>query len=324
MQAGEWWADAPGLDTIYFGGGTPSHLDPEALAVIVAGLRARRPVSPEAEVTLEANPDDVTLAAAEAWRGAGINRVSLGVQSFEPAVLAWMHRTHTAAQAREAVGILRAAGIGNISLDLIYALPAGLNREWQRDLDEAFALAPDHLSCYGLTVEPRTPLARWAARGEAAPVDEGRYASEFLLFHEALVARGWDHYEVSNAARPGRRAVHNRGYWSGVPFLGLGPSAHSSARGERWWNRREYAAWQAAIREGGDAVEGRERLTESQLRIEALYLGLRTSDGVAAAIVPEEVRSRWQGAGWAAVREGRLRLSSEGWLRLDALVAEAA
>lgn len=324
LQAGPWWADAPQLDTIYFGGGTPSHLAPEALADILAGLRSSRPVAPTAEITLEANPDDVTHGAAEAWRAAGVNRVSLGVQSFEPAVLDWMHRTHGAEQAREAVGILRAAGIDNLSLDLIYALPPHLSRDWRRDLDAAFALEPDHLSCYGLAVEPQTPLARWTMRGEALPVDEGRYAEEFLTFHEALLARGWDHYEVSNAARPGRRAVHNRGYWTGAPFLGLGPSAHSAARGERWWNLREYAAWEVALRQGLPPVAGRERLAESQRRIEALYLGLRTSEGVPMDLVPEAVRHRWVAAGWAAVQERHLRLSAEGWLRLDALVAEAA
>jgi len=318
------WADAPALDTIYLGGGTPSHLAPEALAAILAGLRASRPVTPSAEVTLEANPDDVTREAAETWRAAGINRISLGVQSFDPTVLTWMHRTHTATQAREAVGLLRAAGFDNLSLDLIYALPPHLPRDWGRDLDAAFALEPDHLSCYGLTVEPHTPLSRWTTRGEALPADESRYAEEFLLFHQALEMRGWDHYEVSNAARPGRRAIHNGGYWSGAAFLGLGPSAHSAARGERWWNLREYAAWEVAIREGRDPVAGRERLTERQRRIEALYLGLRTSDGVSPDLVPAASRRRWEEAGWASVQSRRLRLSPEGWLRLDALVGEAA
>ena len=272
---------SPELDTVYFGGGTPSHLDPAALAAILDGLRADRRLSPSAEVTLEANPDDVTEAAAAAWRESGIGRVSLGVQSFSPAVLTWMHRTHTAQQALTRCEILRAVGFADISLDLIYGLPAELGRDWAADLDQAFALGPDHLSCYGLTVEAHTP---------ARPLDRARpgrrrwtksqYADEFLRLSGTLAELGWEHYEVSNAARPGHRARHNSGYWSGAPYLGLGPSAHSGAGAERRWNIREYAAWDAAVREGRDPVAGRERLDPAQRRLEALYLGLRTSAGV--------------------------------------------
>jgi oxygen-independent coproporphyrinogen-3 oxidase len=318
------WADSPDLDTIYLGGGTPSHLDPAALATVLDGLRADRRLSPAAEVTIEANPDDVTEAAAEAWRGAGIGRVSLGVQSFSPAVLTWMHRTHTAQQAHEAVQTLRGVGFADISLDLIYGLPAALKRDWAADLDQAFALGPDHLSCYGLTVEAHTPLGHWTARGKTAPVDETQYADEFLRLSATLARHRWEHYEVSNAARPGHRARHNSGYWNGVPFLGLGPSAHSGAGVERRWNIREYAAWDAAIRDGRDPVAGRERLDPEQRRLEALYLGLRTSGGVPRDLVPAAAQERWVTAGWATGSEGRLWLSAEGWLRLDALVAEAA
>ena len=155
-------------------------------------------------------------------------------------------------------------------------------------------------------------------------MDEGQCADEFLRLSGALAERGWEHYEVSNAARPGHRARHNSGYWTGAAYLGLGPSAHSSTGGERRWNIREYAAWDAAVREGRDTIAGRESLTESQRRLEALYLGLRTSAGVPPALVSTAVRERWVGAGWAGESDGRLRLSPEGWLRLDALVADAA
>jgi len=324
MQALVAWTDDPELDTIYLGGGTPSHLDPAALGTILGGIRALRRVRPGAEITLEANPDDVTPAAAEAWRAAGIGRLSLGVQSFSPGVLEWMHRTHTAEQARAAVRTLRSAGFADLSLDLIYGLPAGLGRSWEDDLEEAFALEPDHLSCYGLTVEAHTPLGRWTASGRAAPVDERQYAEEFLQLSGALASRGWDHYEVSNAARPGRRARHNSGYWEQASYLGLGPSAHSAFGGERWWNIREYAAWDAAVQRGADPVAGRERLDQAQQRLESLYLGLRTTTGAPVELVADEVRARWRAAGWAAESGGFLRLSTEGWLRLDALVAEAA
>ncbi len=324
VQGDAGWNDSPWLDTVYFGGGTPSRLDPAALAAILAGVTAERPLAPGAEVTIEANPDDVTAESAAAWRAAGIGRVSLGVQSFSPAVLEWMHRAHTAQQAREAVRILRRVGFADLSLDLIYGLPAELRRDWQADLDQAFALEPDHLSCYGLTVEAHTPLGHWTARGQATAVDEVQYAEEFLRLSDALKERGWEHYEVSNAARPGHRARHNSGYWTGAAYLGLGPSAHSGVDGERRWNIREYAAWDAALREGRDTIAGRERLTASQRRLEALYLGLRTSAGVPADLLPAEVRDRWVRAGWGVEADGRLRLSPEGWLRLDALVADAA
>lgn len=318
------WDSSPALDTVYLGGGTPSRLDPAAVAALLEGLQRDRAMAPGAEITLEANPDDVTPAAAVAWRRAGVNRVSLGVQSFDAGVLAWMHRTHTAEQARAAVGTLRDAGFENLSLDLIYALPVPPGRDWAADLESALALEPDHLSCYGLSVEPRTPLGRWTERGESPRVDESRYAADFLAFHGALVERGWDHYEVSNAARPGMRARHNAGYWTGAPYIGLGPSAHSATGGERRWNLREYTAWRAAIQAGESPVEGRERLDPSQRRLEALYLGLRTAEGVERALIPAQVLSRWESAGWARTHEGRTRLTAEGWLRLDALVGDAA
>jgi oxygen-independent coproporphyrinogen-3 oxidase len=318
------WAESPNLDTVYFGGGTPSRLEPAALATILDGLRAERPLAANAEITIEANPDDVTPTAAAAWRATGIARVSLGVQTFASHVLEWMHRTHSVEQARTAVKTLRAAGFDDLSLDLIYGLPAELDRDWTADLDAAFALEPDHLSCYGLTIEAHTPLGHWAARGQATPVDESRYAEEFLQLSQALSGRGWEHYEVSNAARPGHRARHNSGYWSGTPYLGLGPSAHASTGGERRWNIREYAAWDAALRQGEPTVAGSEVLTADQRRIEALYLGLRTSAGVPLELVPAAVYARWSASGWATVGEGCLRLTPEGWLRLDALVAAAA
>jgi oxygen-independent coproporphyrinogen-3 oxidase len=324
VQSDPGWDGSPQLDTVYFGGGTPSHLEPSALSSILDGFLADRELAPRAEVTLEANPDDVTPAAAERWRAAGFARISLGVQSFAGEVLSWMHRTHTAGQARDAVGILRAAGFADLSLDLIYGLPAELGRDWEADLEQAFALQPDHLSCYGLTVEAHTPLGHWTARGQTTAVDEGQYAQEFLRLSEALQARGWEHYEVSNAARPGHRARHNSGYWNGAPYLGLGPSAHSGTGGERRWNIREYAAWEVAIGEGRDTVTGRERLTESQRRLEALYLGLRTSTGIPAELVAAEVWERWVSAGWALTEGGQIRLTAEGWLRLDALVAAAS
>lgn len=316
----EWGAPAR-LETIYFGGGTPSRLDPEAIADLVAAFREEGHLVAGGEVTLEANPDDVTPPAARAWLAAGINRISLGVQSFDPAVLRWMHRTHTAEQAGTACARLRDAGLRNLSLDLIYGIPEALGRQWEADLTGALALEPEHLSLYALTVEPRTPLGRWTSRGEVVPAEDERVATEFLLAHRRLGQAGFHHYEVSNAAREGFEARHNAGYWRREPFLGLGPSAHSATGRTRAWNLREWEAYAQATSAGEDPREADEGLSDTQLRLEECYLGLRTSAGLPASGLPGDHVARWRGEGWAVEREGRVALTAEGWLRLDALVA---
>ena len=318
------WDVSPEVQTIYFGGGTPSRVTPASIARILAQVGADRPITADAEITLEANPDDVTFAAATSWRAAGVNRVSLGVQSFDPAVLEWMHRTHTTGQVPLAVEALRASGIEDLSLDLIFGLPAALGRDWDLDLERAFALAPEHLSLYGLTVEAHTPLGHWTDRGEVMPVDEDSYAAEFLLAHRALGAHGYEHYEISNAGRPGYRARHNSAYWRRAPFVGLGPAAHSGMGNERRWNVREWAAYQRLTAAGKSPLEGREFLDNAAVTLEELYLGLRTSEGLALHQVPGPVTSQWERAGWATEGAGRVRLTAEGWLRLDALVPSIA
>jgi oxygen-independent coproporphyrinogen-3 oxidase len=232
-----------------------------------------------------------------------------------------MHRTHTARQASEAVDILRAAGVADVSLDLIFGVPAVLRRDWTADLDRAFALAPDHLSLYGLTVENHTPLGHWTARGEVPPVDDERYATEFLGSAAALRARGYEHYEVSNAARPGHRSRHNSAYWLRRSYLGIGPSAHSGWGSERQWNIREWSQYQRAIGDGASPVAGHERLNADGVELEDLYLGLRTREGVPMERIPLDARGRWLDHGWATERAGRIGLTPEGWLRLDALVS---
>jgi len=318
------WQRSPEVQTLYFGGGTPSRLDPGGIADVVDAIRAARPVAAGAEVTLEANPEDVTPAVAKAWRDAGVNRVSLGVQSFDPKVLVWMHRTHSAEQVAPALDAVRAAGIDAVSLDLIFGLPSALGRDWERDLSLAFALAPDHLSLYGLTVEAHTPLGRWAERGEVIPVDDERYAAEFLAADRSLGEHGFEHYEVSNAARPGRRARHNSAYWLRAPFIGLGPSAHSGFSRTRQWNLRDWSAYERASATGQTVVAGTEELSDGAVELEEVYLGLRTSEGVPSALLPADTVEAWTRAGWAQSNsDRRVRLTPEGWLRLDALVASA-
>jgi oxygen-independent coproporphyrinogen-3 oxidase len=277
--------------------------------------------SPDAlEVTLEANPEDVTPENARAWRHAGVNRVSLGAQSFDDRVLVWMHRSHDAARIGAAVHALRGAGIDNISLDLIFALPAELQRDWGRDLDLALALLPSHLSLYGLTVEDRTPLARWISRGAASPPDDERYAAEYLLAHERLAAAGYHFYEVSNAARDSHRSRHNSAYWSGQSYVGLGPAAHSFDGHARRWNLSAWEAYRRAVQAGRSPIESEEVLTHEQRELERLYLSLRTDEGVSESEYPTNRLSDALSAGWVEVRGGRVRCSAEGWLRLDALV----
>jgi putative oxygen-independent coproporphyrinogen III oxidase len=315
------WQDFPNISSIYFGGGTPSRISADAVYRLVDQIGADRHICGDAEITLEANPDDVTPAAAATWRAAGVNRISLGVQSFDPRVLAWMHRVHTAEQIFRAVEAVRRAGIADLSVDLIFGLPRALQRDWTGDLNQAFSLEPEHVSLYGLTVEAHTPLGRWTARGEVTPVDEQSYAEEFLAAHSALTASGYDHYEVSNAAQPGHRARHNSAYWQRAPFIGLGPAAHSGLGRERRWNVRDWAAYERMIAAGRSPADGRELLDDTAVALEELYLGLRTTDGLAEERVPSAVRHRWEAEGWALPGTGRVRLSAEGWLRLDPLVA---
>lgn len=318
FPAGDAWT----LDTLYFGGGTPSRLGP-ALADAVAVVRRRATLAAGAEVTVEANPDDVTPPAVRAWHDAGVNRVSLGSQSFDDAVLRWMHRTHDAATVGRAVDTLRAGGIENVSLDLIFALPAEVERDWERDVAAALALEPEHLSLYGLTIEPATPLGRWSQRGSVHEAPEERYESEFLHAHRAAREAGLQHYEVSNFGRPGRHSRHNSAYWSGAPYVGLGPSAHGFVGDERRWNVAAYAAWQARVDGGDDPLAGSERLTLENRTAEAVYLGLRTRGGLEMRGAEIAHVAPWVEAGWGVIgNDGRLTLTPEGWLRLDALAAD--
>jgi oxygen-independent coproporphyrinogen-3 oxidase len=317
------WDQSPQVETIYLGGGTPSRLTVDAVAALVEMIGRDRPIKAGAEITLEANPDDVTLESAAGWRAAGVNRISLGVQSFDPGVLAWMHRTHTAEQVPAAVAALRQAEIENLSLDLIFGLPAELGRNWSRDLALALELQPEHLSLYGLTVEPHTPLGHWTERGAVGPVDEERYALEFLQAHHAITARGYDHYEVSNAARAGYRARHNSAYWQRAPFVGLGPAAHSGFGHERRWNVRDWSKYRRAVAAGLSPLDTREVLDREAMELEQLYLGLRTSQGIDPERLPPEHTRAWEAAGWAEVAPDRVTLTPEGWLRLDALVASS-
>jgi oxygen-independent coproporphyrinogen-3 oxidase len=261
-----------------------------------------------------------------------VERVSLGVQSFDDATLAWMHRVHDAARAERAVGELREAGITNLSLDLIFALPLEVSsRSWESDVARALALDPPHVSLYGLTIEQQTPLGRAHARGALSEAAEERYEEDFLHAHTTMTAAGLEHYEVSNFGRPGFRSRHNSAYWRLVPYAGLGPGAHelrvAGDRYRRRWNDGAYASWARTLQGGGDPLAGEELLSEENRIAEEVYLGLRTSEGLELRDAERERVAPWVTAGWGAVIRDRtgvpvLRLTPLGWLRLDTLAAD--
>lgn len=315
------------LKTVYLGGGTPSKLGGAGISRLLHKIAALADVDNlstsggNREITIEANPEDVTPEAAALWAESGVNRVSLGVQSFDPDVLSWMHRGHGPDAPGRAVETLRAAGIDDISVDLIFALPGSVRRDWSRDLASALALRPTHLSLYGLTVESHTPLGRWTARGEVVEAPEDRYADEFMEAHRQLTEAGFEHYEVSNYGLPGRQARHNSAYWTGAPYLGLGPSAHGFDGATRRWNASAYVEWQNRLVRGEDPREGAELLTASDTSSEAVYLGLRTSNGLAVHENEMTTVTPWVEAGWGVLSQGQLRLTAQGWLRLDSIAA---
>ncbi|HET7613445.1 MAG TPA: radical SAM family heme chaperone HemW [Gemmatimonadaceae bacterium] len=316
------------FETVYFGGGTPSRLGAGGIRAALAAVRDHAFIARNAEITLEANPDDISDTSAAEFHRAGINRVSLGAQSFDDAALKWMHRVHDSTQIGMSVQSLRSAGIDNISLDLIFSLPPQIGRSWEYDLARAVDLEPTHISLYGLTVEPKTPIYRWASRGVIVQGTEETYEREFLTAHDMMTAAGFDHYEVSNFARPGMSSRHNSAYWTAEPYVGIGPSAHSFDGSTRRWNVPAYSAWIRRLASGGSAIEGAESLTAENRSFEEVYLGLRTRHGLAiSAEEMNRVRS-WESAGWAVVDDPlenpRVRLTPTGWLRLDSLASDLA
>lgn len=311
-RAGEIAALGP-VDTIYFGGGTPSVLADADLEALLAALAEHFDLAADTVVFFEANPEDVDAQRLAAWRALGVRVLTLGVQALDDASLRFLGRRHSAAAARRAIEAALGAGFDTVSFDLIYGLPDQRPQTWARSLDAAIALAPDHLSCYQLTLEPATPFARRAARGEPMTLPERRQAGLFFLTHERLGGHGLEGYEVSNFARAaGHRSRHNQKYWRHVPYLGLGPSAHSFDGRVRRWNERHIRRWQQRLAKDGSAVAGSERLSRAQLAFESLMLGLRTRAGVDLAAC----RARF-GVDLVAGNEARLeRDTAAGLLRL--------
>ena len=270
-----------GINTLYMGGGTPSQLPMPLLERLVRGLRGAFDLSGLEEFTIEANPDDVTRAWCAALPALGVNRVSMGVQSFEDPILSAIGRRHTARQAVEAVENLREAGINNISIDLIYGLPGQTVASWTQTVRQAIDLQPQHISAYGLTYEEGTRLWWQRERGEVVEVPEEQCLAMYRILVDELQAAGYEHYEISNFALPGYHSRHNSSYWHDIPYLGLGAAAHSYDGSVRRYNPANLQEYIDKITAGAPACE-QEELTQWERYDERVMLGLRTADGVDA------------------------------------------
>ena len=301
--------DLPPVTSVFVGGGTPSMVPAEGLLAVLAEL----PLAPGAEVTVECNPDTVTPELVEAYAAGGVNRLSFGVQSMVPHVLTALGRAHDPANVRQCVELARAAGL-TFNLDVIYGAAGESLADWRRTLEEVLALEPPHVSAYGLTVEPGTPLADDPERHP----DDDDQADKYELADDLLTAAGLDWYEVSNWARPGHECRHNRLYWSQGEYLGLGCAAHAHRHGRRWWNLRTPERYIEAVEDGRPVEAADEALAPDERRLEGLQLALRLREGVPVAALPlEDLPGLVQVDGDRAVltRRGRL-LANEVALRL--------
>jgi oxygen-independent coproporphyrinogen-3 oxidase len=305
------------FDTIYIGGGTPSLLTPKQLEGILIEIRKNFHLTSTPEITMEANPADLNLhflrSILRSILEIGIHRINIGVQSFDERVLGFLGRRHSANQARSAIEASREAGFDNIGLDLIYAVPGQEMDSWFDTLREALLFSPEHLSCYQLTLESETPLGKRFRAGEFPAPGEGLQYEFFMKTSETLEGAGYTHYEVSNFARGFKYASrHNQKYWDHSPYLGLGPSAYSFDGTQRWWNHRSIDRYLDAINRGNFPVEGKETLTTENLKLEALYFGLRTKKGINL----DDFKNQYACNLWCEKKEIWIRLQEEGFLSL--------
>ena len=320
------------IQTIYFGGGTPSLLLEEELSAILKTLKEQYIISPGAEITLEANPDDISAGKAGEWRRQGINRLSIGVQSFFEEDLKWMNRAHSASQAIDCIRMVQHEGLVNLSIDLIYGTPTLPDKNWIENLDLAVSLGIPHLSCYALTVEPGTALDSMTRKKKVVAVSNDDQARQFLIMTDLLQARGYDHYEISNLALPGKRSAHNSAYWKGVPYAGFGPSAHSFHGSSRQWNVANNALYIQSLN-GNEIPFEIETLSADQRFNEYIMVSLRTMEGTditragvlfgesfSAALVKNA--APFIQKEWLYVNKDKLILTREGKLFADGIAAD--
>ncbi|GGB07876.1 coproporphyrinogen III oxidase [Puia dinghuensis] len=322
------------VETVYFGGGTPSLLETEELQVLLHSLRAFFTIAPGAEITLEANPDDIDIditaaSRLRAWREAGINRLSIGVQSFFEEDLRWMNRAHDARQAIACIRMAQEEGFDNMSIDLIYGGPTLPDSHWRENVERAIGMGIPHLSCYALTVEPKTALDTMIRRHQKADIRPEDQARQFLLLMDWAATAGYEHYEISNFSLPGHRSRHNSAYWQGKNYLGLGPSAHSYNGVSREWNVANNARY---IEAPGLVVE-KEVLTPVQQLNEYIMISMRTMEGIDLGVLAErfgagqasvlrERAEKYVRAGKLKLAGERLQLTKEGKLLADGIAAD--
>jgi oxygen-independent coproporphyrinogen-3 oxidase len=279
------YLNAP-IETIYFGGGTPSLLKKAELEMIIEALKANFNLAPHFEFTLEANPDDINPIIAADWLASGVNRLSIGIQSFQAASLAWMNRAHTVEQSHEAIKIVQAAGFKDISADLIYGTPHLSDKNLMDDIATLIQYKVNHISCYALTVEEKTALFSMIAKKQIEDIDTSKQARQFEIMIDALTAAGFEHYEISNFAMPNSRSKHNSNYWNQVPYLGLGPAAHSFNGDQRQWNIANNALYFQSIKNNLVPFE-LENLSLTQKFNEYMMISLRKSEGFSTHYIKE-------------------------------------
>lgn len=313
------------LETLYVGGGTPSLLSNDSMAKLSSMIGIGRLQGKNFEWTCEANPESFDRDKASAWIRAGVNRISLGVQTFQGPALRWMGRLHSAKEPRESVRIAREEGFSNVSVDIIFGLPPSLKRDLEKDFEELMSLEVDHVSLYGLTVENGTPLGRAVSEGKQDIISDSQYREEYLFAVDWLESNGYEAYEVSNFARPGKESKHNANYWSGKPYLGLGNGAHSYLHPIRRWNIRDWDSYCEKALEHSLPLENQENIGNKEHRLEYLWLRLRTHTGLRiddfTAIVQNKFAD-WVVNGLAVERDGNICLTPRGWLIMDRLTLE--
>ena len=314
------------VETIYFGGGTPSLCTAGEVRSMLEKIHSCFTVSPEAEVTFEVNPDDISDKKLTAWKQAGINRLSIGIQSFFDEDLLWMNRAHNSKQALDSLH-LAIGQFENISVDLIYGTPLVSNEKWKQNVDTVLSMGIQHLSCYALTVEPSTPLYKMIRQKTTEDVSPDQQSAQFLLLMDWLGEAGFEHYEISNFARPGHRSCHNSSYWQGKNYLGIGPSAHSFNGSSRQWNIANNKSYIDAVSKGIIPFQ-KEELTPVQQLNEYIMISLRTMEGVDLAKVGPDAALSLQTAGRNYVERGLLKLENnsliltkEGKLLADGIAA---
>jgi oxygen-independent coproporphyrinogen III oxidase len=322
------WAPAVEITSVFFGGGTPSLLEPGDLDAILSRMRARFRVDDAAEITVECNPESLSAPKARAYRSTGVTRISLGVQSLDDTILPRLGREHAAAGARAAYEAARAAGFPSVSVDLMYGVP-GLDVDgWHAAIGTVLDWAPDHLSAYGLMLDPGSA---WGASGVAGLPPEEMVIAQYWALAEAARARGYEHYEVSNYARPGCRSRHNQIYWRAQEYLACGPGACGFVGDVRYGNARALPRYCGLLEDGRLSIETWERLSARQQLAERLILGLRTSDGIPRAWLDERVQDDgalaqrvrdWEAAGMLTTNASTARLTEAGFLVSDALFVE--